>query len=141
MPLTVKSDDQLFKTQTIDLCDFNMPSSQHFNPSHELKKAFLFLRTASTAVTNLKAQVESTKESTKPYSHWNETYRVHRDYEEALAVLEKDLKVWERRYAQAGRGLINWAVKVRTGSWLPAELVDIIEKMLYNKDLDLPGIW
>lgn len=110
-------------------------------PSHELTKAFLFLRTASTAVKNLEVQVESTK----VYSHWNSVnsnYSVSCAYSDEVTVQEQDLKTWETRYAHAGAGPVNWTAKMKIGRWLPAEIVGIIQEMVYNdRNLDLPRIW
>jgi hypothetical protein len=110
------------------------------HPTHELTKAFLFLRTASTAITNLKTQVESTKACCR-WNSVNGNYNEHWAYEEELATQEKDLEVWETRYAQAGAGLVNWTAKVKTGNWLPAEIFGMIGEMLYSHGMDLPRIW
>ncbi|MCJ1275677.1 hypothetical protein MMC21_003480 [Puttea exsequens] len=114
--------------------------STALDPSHELMKAFLFLRTASAALSNIKAQIKSTKS----YIQWNSVngyYNEHWAYEAELEKEHEDLTMWERRYAQAGAGLVNWASKVQTGRWLPAEIVELVRNFLWDDGLDLRKIW
>ena len=117
-----------------------MSSPLDLNPTYEVTKAFLFLRTASTAVTNLRTQIESTK----AYIQWNlvnRYYNEHMANEAQLGTDERELKSWETRLVHVGAVLVNWTAKVKTGKWLPAGIVGIIGEMLYSSDLDLPRIW
>lgn len=115
-----------------------MPSST--NPTCNLKAAFLFLRTASTAVTNLTTQIESTKAYIQ-YNSQNGNYNQHIAYEAQLETEMRDLRLWEARLVQAGVGVVNWAAKVRTGRWLPEEILGMIGERLQKNDLVLPEIW
>ena len=84
-------------------------------PTHNLKAAFLFLRTASTAVTNLTVQIDSTKASIQSKlqnGHHTESLTY---YTTQLETEQRDLKMWEARLVQAGVGVVNWAAKVRLG--------------------------
>lgn len=117
-----------------------MSSPLDLNPTYEVTKAFLFLRTASTAVTNLGTEIESTK----AHIQWNSVngyYNEHMANEAQLETERRELKLWETRFVHAGAGLVNWTAKVKTGKWLPAEIVGIVGEMLYSSDLDLPRIW
>ena len=110
-------------------------------PTRELTKAFLFLRTATAAIKNLKAQIKST-DAYIQYNSINGNYTEHCAYQAEQDEQEKDLKIWERRYAQAGAGLVHWMVKIKLGKFLPGEIVNLIAKMLFKSDdLVLPDIW
>ncbi len=114
-----------------------MPSPS--DPTHNLTAAFLFLRTASIAVTNLTTQIESTK----AYIRFNSQSGYYNEltYEAGLEKELRDLKMWEARLAQAGVGVVHWAAKVRTGRWLPGEILGMIGEELRKNDLVLPEIW
>ena len=115
-----------------------MPLSS--SPSYNLTAAFLFLRTASTAVTNLTTQIESTKACIQ-YSSQTGCYKEHLAYEAQLETELRDLETWEARLVQAGMGVVNWAAKVRTGRWLPGEILGMVGERLHKNDLVLPEIW
>ena len=53
----------------------------------------------------------------------------------------RDLAMWEARLVEAGVGVVNWAAKVRTGNWLPGEIVGMIGERLRKRELVLPEIW
>ena len=103
------------------------------DPTHNLTSAFLFLRTASTAVTNLTTQIASTKSfiqsNSQPARH-----REHMAYEAQLEAESRDLETWEARLVQAGVGFVNWVAKVRTGRWLPGEILGMIGEELRRDD-------
>lgn len=113
-----------------------LPSS----PTQNLTAAFLFLRTASTAVTNLTAQTESTKAYIQNNSQ-NGHHKEHLAHGAQLDTELRDLRTWEARLVQAGMGLVNWAAKVRTGRWLPGEILGLVGERLRTDDLVLPEIW
>ena len=116
-----------------------MPSSSS-SPNHNLKAAFLFLRTSSTAVTNLTVQIESTKAYLE-YKSQNGHGHEHSSFEAQLDQESQDLRIWEARLVHAGVGFLNWAAKVRTGRWLPGEILGMIGERLQKNDLALPEIW
>lgn len=49
--------------------------------------------------------------------------------------------MWEARLVEAGVGVVDWAAKVRTGKWLPGEILSMIGERLKGNDLVLPEIW
>ena len=49
--------------------------------------------------------------------------------------------MWEASLVHAGVGVVNWAAKVRTGRWLPEEILGMIGERLRRNDLVLPEIW
>ncbi|KAL9131254.1 MAG: hypothetical protein Q9175_006805, partial [Cornicularia normoerica] len=104
------------------------------NSTQNLTAAFLFLRTASTAVTNLTSQIESTKADIQ-HTSLNGHYTEHIAYEAQLETELRDLKMWKARLVQAGVGVVNWATKVRTGRWLPEEILRMIAGWLQENDL------
>ncbi|KAM0795570.1 hypothetical protein BDR22DRAFT_894105 [Usnea florida] len=111
--------------------------------THNLTAAFLFLRTASTAVTNLTAQIASTKaslQSRTQINHHAETITYHTTQ---LETEQRDLKMWEARLVEAGVGVVNWVAKERLGErWLPGEILGMIGERLRGDDgLVLPGVW
>lgn len=108
--------------------------------THDLTAAFLFLRTASTAVTNLTTQIESTKAYIQ-YDSQNGYYSEHMGHEAQLEMELQDLRMWEARLVKAGVGFVNWAAKVRTGRWLPGEILGMIGESLRENDLVLSEIW
>lgn len=110
------------------------------DPTHNLTAAFLFLRTASTAVTNLTTQTESTKAYIQ-YDSQNGYHSEHMGHEAQLETELQDLKMWEARLVEAGVGFVNWAAKVRTGRWLPGEILGMIGESLRENDLVLSDIW
>ncbi|CAD6567451.1 MAG: hypothetical protein ASARMPREDX12_005841 [Alectoria sarmentosa] len=116
------------------------PSLSPPDPTQNLKAAFLFVRTASTAVSNLTAQIESTKAYIQ-YSSQNGHYNEHTVYEAQLEIELRDLKMWEGRLVEAGVGVVNWAAKVRAGRWLPGEILGMIGQRMQKNDLVLPEIW
>ncbi|CAF9913802.1 hypothetical protein IMSHALPRED_001449 [Imshaugia aleurites] len=115
-----------------------MPSSS--TPTHNLNAAFLFLRTASTAVTNLTTQIESTKAYIL-YNSQHGYYNEHIKHESQLEAEVRGLRMWEARLVEAGVGVVDWAAKVRTGKWLPGEILSMIGERLKGNDLVLPEIW
>ena len=100
------------------------------NPSHELMKAYLFLRTAKNAVTNLRIQVSSTK----AYIQWNSVhgyYSTHMAYEEQLETEQRDLGMWEERLLEGQIGFVECAaIRSMEGRSLPPEIVNIVRNML-----------
>ena len=105
-------------------------ASETKNASRELTKAYLFLRTADSAVTNLRSQIKSTK----AYILWNSVngyYNAHVAYEEELEVEERDLETWQKRLLEGQIGLIEWAaIRARRGKRLPPELLNMINDLL-----------
>lgn len=50
--------------------------------------------------------------------------------------------MWEGRLVEAGVGLVNWAAKMRTGRFLPREILGMIgERLRENDELVLPEVW
>lgn len=119
------------------------------NPNHNLTSAYLFLRTASTAVTNLTAQTASTKASLSQPGP--DSVRQHQHQQHMMTAYEaeaRDLALWEARLVQAGVGVVNWVAKVRTGRWLPGEILGMVAEFLrvrVGEDdglvLVLPDVW
>ena len=110
------------------------------DPIRNLTAAFLFLRTASTAVTHLTAQIESTK-AYMQYISGHDYCNVQIAYKAQCQAESQDLKIWEARLVQAGLGVVNWAAKARTGRWLPGEILGMIGERLQKDDLVLPEVW
>lgn len=116
------------------------PSPSASNPTHNLTAAFLYLRTASTAVTNLAAQIESTKAYIQ-YDSQLWYYSEHTAYRAQLETEMRDFQMWETRLVEAGVGVVNWAAKVRMGRWLPGEILGMIGERLQKDDMVLPEVW
>ena len=111
------------------------------NPPPENTKAFLFLRTASTAITNTNEQIKSS-EAYITYNSINGNYSDHMYYEERQREEERELKKWEARFMQAAVQIVDWTAKISLGKWLPREIVGIIEDMMAgDEDLVLRRIW
>ena len=115
----------------------------HTDPiQHELTKAFLFLRTASTAVTNLQAQLKSANQSFA--QHFAGYYQSYPATFEALLQdegLEKQyLAVWEERWVEAGVGLIDWVATGKIGRGLPREILGMVEMELRRGEMQLPPL-
>ena len=55
-------------------------------------------------------------------------------YEAQLEAESRDLETWEARLVQAGVGFVNWVAKVRTGRWLPGEILGMIGEELRRRD-------
>ena len=100
------------------------------NSSHELTKAYLFLRTAHSAVTNLSIQVKSTT----AYVKWNSVngyYTEHVAYQEKLDTEERDLEIWQERLLEGQVGFLDWAaIRAMKGKRLPPELLGLIRDFL-----------
>lgn len=47
-----------------------------------------------------------------------------------LKAESRDLALWEARLGQAGVGFVDWVAKVRTGRWLPGEILGMIGELL-----------
>lgn len=111
------------------------------NPARELTKAFLLLRTASTAVTNTKRDISST-EAYVTYNSINGNYSDHMYYAERQNEEEKELKKWEARFVQAAVQIVDWTARISRGKWLPREIIGIIGDMIArDDDLVLKRIW
>ena len=119
------------------------PHTTPLNPTRELTKAFLFLRTASTAVTNTTAQLAGTKDYVQYYSNSVDGYYIkYCRYQEKQAKEEEELKKWEVRLVHAGVQIVDWAAKLSLGKWLPREIIEIIGDMIArDEDLVLRRIW
>ena len=116
-------------------------TSTPLNPAYEMTKAFLFLRTASTAITNTKEQIKSS-EAYITYNSINGNYSDHMYYEERQREEEKELKKWEARFVQAAVQIVDWTAKISLGKWLPREIIGIIEDLIArDDDLVLRRIW
>ena len=100
------------------------------NSSTELTKAYLFLRTADSAVTNLKSQIKSTK----AYIQWNSVngyYTAHMAREEEMEKEERDLEKWQERLLEGQIGLLEWAaIHALRGRRLPPEMLNMITTRL-----------
>ena len=108
--------------------------------AHNLTAAFLFLRTASTAVANLTTEIESAEAMTEFRAQGRCFLGI--DGERArLEAASRELEMWEARLVQAGVGVVNWAAKVRMGQWLPEEILGMIGERLRKRDLVLPEVW
>lgn len=98
--------------------------------SRELEKAYLFLRTAHSAVSNLNIQIFSTE----AHIQWNimhGRHSMHGKYEQQLETEERDLKLWKVRLLAAHVGLVEWAAcRAMRGRILPPEIVEMIKNML-----------
>lgn len=55
-------------------------------------------------------------------------------HEAQLEAESRDLETWEARLVQAGVGFVNWVAKVRTGRWLPGEILGMIGEELRGRD-------
>lgn len=98
-------------------------------PSRELIKAYLFLRTADSAVSNLSTQIVSTK----AHMQWNSLhgrFSMHASYEQQLESEERDLKLWRERLLDGYVGFVEWAACRAIRRRLPPEIVEIIKTML-----------
>ena len=117
------------------------PPTTPLNPARELTKAFLFLRTASTAITNTKAEIKGT-EAYVLYNSVNGNYAEHCYYQEQQDKEEEELRKWEGRFVLAGTQIVDWAAKICLGKWLPREIVGIVGDMIARDDeLVLRRIW
>lgn len=106
---------------------------------HELIKAFLFFRTCTVAIANTNAHIKSTES----YIQWNSVngyYNEHEANEAELEVQQRELELWEDRWAEAGVGMINWVVTRSLGRGLPAEILGLVEVELRRGELDLPSL-
>ncbi len=106
---------------------------------HELTKAFLFLRTCIIAITNTEVQIQSTK----AYVQWNSVngnYNEHMAYATELETQQRDLGLWEDRWAEAGVGLISWVVMRSLGRSLPMEILGMVGRELRRGDMELPPL-
>lgn len=110
------------------------------NPTRNLTAAFLFFRTASTAVTNLTTQIASTKAYIQ-YNSQKGHYNEHIAHEARFEAESRDLRMWEARLVHAGVGVVDWAARVRTGRWLPGEILGMIGERLRRNELALPEVW
>ena len=102
-----------------------MDESQSLNGPHELMKAFLFLRTAFTAVTNMWKIVKSTKACIL-YASVNGDYAYHCELEESLENETADVERWKMRLVEAQIGFIDWYARVELRKPLPPEIVQMI---------------
>lgn len=48
--------------------------------------------------------------------------------------------MWEARLEQAGVGFVDWFVKVRTGKWLPGEILGMIGEGLKGREGEGTGL-
>lgn len=104
----------------------------HMKPSNELVKAYLFLRTADSAVANLNIQIASTK----AFIQWNSLhgyYSNRMNYQNQLGIEERDLKLWKVRLLEGQVGFVEWAAcRAMGGKRLPPEILESIRKMLIS---------
>lgn len=107
-----------------------MEPSQPLDSHQELVKAFLFLRTAFTAVQNMAQILQATDASLAnaplEYYHYAE-YK--RDDEKA------QLDLWQDRLLEAQIGLIHWVARstLRKSNALPPEILRMIEGYLVDE--------
>ena len=95
------------------------------NPTHEFTSSLLYLTTASIAVKDTKAQIESTT----AYVYWSPVtsdYYANLEAQEQLDGEEEELKKWEERFVQAGLQIVDCVAKRETGRWLLAEILGIV---------------
>ena len=117
------------------------PTTTRLSPARELTKAFLFLRTVSTAVANTKKDIKST-EAYVLYNSINGNYNEHVEYQAELDKEEEELRKWEARFVQAAVQIVDWTAKISLGKWLPREIIGIIGDMIArDEDVVLRRIW
>ena len=106
-----------------------MEELQPLEAPHELAKAFLFLRTAFTAVINTRKIAKST-ESCILYASVNGDYAYHCELQESLEKETADVERWKQRLIEAQIGFIDWYTRAELDTALPAEIMNIIKDKL-----------
>lgn len=102
-------------------------------------KAFLFLRTCITAVANTGIHIESAKARIQ-WSLGKGNYHEHWAYEAEMRSQQRDVEIWEDRWAEAGVGLVGWIAFRSLGRRLPVEILGIVGKELRRGDMELPPL-
>lgn len=97
----------------------------------ELMKAYLFLRTASTAVTNMTTIVKST-ESCILYASLNGYYGYHCELAESLEKEKADVERWKERLLEAQTGFVDWYTRLAMEKPLPPEILQMIKCFLFD---------
>lgn len=68
-------------------------------------------------------------------------YNEHKAHKSQLETELRDLDMWRARLVEAGVGVVNWAAKVKTGKFLPGEILMMIGERLGENELVLPDVW
>ena len=97
--------------------------------SRELMSAFLFLRTASTAVNNMHKIIQST-ESCILYASANGDYGYHTELAESLRKEQAEVEKWKERLVEAQVGFVDWSARQILHEPLPAEILLMIQDSL-----------
>ncbi|KAL6719182.1 hypothetical protein ACLMJK_003419 [Lecanora helva] len=112
--------------------------------THELTKAFLYFRTASTAILNLHPLIEYNQEciegilnTTMPGPGQSPTLVAYRNESDQY---QADLAVWEDRLLEATLDLVHWLAVRSLGRELPREILGMIGRELETWDGGLPPL-
>lgn len=108
--------------------------------NHELMKAFLFLRTATIIVTSTKPQIEHTRYLID-FSAMNGHHRDYVAYQAELESQQTDLELWEKRWVEAGVGLVDWVAIRSVGRSLPVEILGTVGMELRRGEMELAPLW
>lgn len=104
-------------------------ADEQISPEHEITKAFLFLHTAQTAVSNWEAQIDATR-ILLGRSILDNAYSIYAEHENQLSIEERELEMWKRYLLDAQLGLVDWAARRALNDALPVDIMDIIRTML-----------
>ena len=113
-----------------------MSSALTTTQSHELMKAFLYIHTASIAITNIQEQMTST-EAYIQYNSINGYYTQHCEYQEEWDEQKRDLDLWQERWVQAAVAIVDGFAMKCLGRGLPGEILDIVGRDLRRGDMVL----
>lgn len=97
------------------------------NITREIRKAYLFLCTADSAVKNLSCQVAATKAGLALEKYYSQRMIGI----ERLATEEDDLKIWKERLLEAQVAFVKWAAcRAMGGKTLPPEIASMIRSLM-----------
>lgn len=105
--------------------------------SHQLTQNLLYIRTSLLAIKHLTAQIRITKNNKLCLKAilWSSSDAYHSQrapYQTELERDQRDLEMWERRWVEAGVGIVE-GVAVRElggGRGLPREILDMVGREL-----------
>lgn len=100
--------------------------------NRELNKAFLFLRTATIAVTILREQTNTTRAYIQ-YAKIKGNYEDHVRHADELAMEQRELLKWSERLLEGQVGFADWVACSRIHRHLPAEILEMFRDMLKDR--------
>lgn len=98
-------------------------------PEQELVKAYLFLRTACSAVTHFKLEVIARHDYKSSTANFGRRIAYARMM--YLDKQERDLEMWQERLLDGQVGIVEWAaIRAMSGTRLPPEILSMIRDLL-----------